>query len=1351
MANINAGIRFTTNAKEIEKEIDNIDKRLAKLQNSKAELQIKADKLDETSKKLKEVDLDIKKLQAQRAELKINSKQGDEAKSKMVELNNAINVMKAAKAQLNVDAQKVKGADAELKKVNTEMNSLNNKKAFLEVQHKDVKDAEEGAKNLREGLDKIDSSKTSINISSNIQEVGGALDSLGSKMLGVAKKAAVAGATMATTLGVKAGKEIIGAAMEMEKMQASLESLTGSAEAARTMFGHIDEFSMASAFSGADISSVSRNFLSVGKDVEETYTWLKRTGDVAGATGADMSGLGLVFSQVVANGKLNGQDWLQIINNSAGGLKQYIIAASEGAITQENFSDKMSESKISAELFTKAIDLATSEGGLFFKGTERQAETLSGRLSNLAESLLNIGMKITGINKKTSEVKEGGIYDIISKDVQGLIEMLDNNSDKIAAFADKIEETIISLYNGIKSFDWQSFGEGVKEGFGGLKDSVKSFYDTAKPLIDLAKAKITELGEGSFAKGLGELPALLLKWAIGIKGVGLAIKGLGGLTGIIGKLTGFSLGSLFGGKGGGEVKTTTFDTGKMLTQFKNLALIAGVIGNVMLAAEAIKQVNEKVPDNLGSIGKKLVTIGIAIAGMGALVAVAGKLTDGEGMATALAGLATIALISAELMLAAEAMKQIDEKVPEIGESFALKLASIAAAILGMGALTAVMGFLVANPLGALVGAAGFVAIAAISAELVIVSNAIAEMDAKVPEDLSSVTTKLENITAVIKQFSTADFGGLMGILNGIVNVINAEVATTAMQSIISLAEELKKFDEEMEGLPENSDIEGKLKTITDAVETIHGANLGGVLDALAGMASGWNVSETSGVVEKLTELIEILKNFHEAMAGLPDDTDEKVKAIEEAVKAISEAEIPKPDIYKTLVEVTKAVTELVAIADAMTQLETDFSPAMVRRTIDNIVEVVEKLQDVKEKIGKSSGFVSADTMRAVTETAKEMLTLISSLHSLAGAAYSEDVLKKIQRVGQAILALAEPGLKNAIENSTKKADVTTVSTAVGELITLAENLHTLASTPFTIGVVTTRIADLKHAIAALNSMPELTAQEISTTMVDSLVNLTISLKNLAGDFESVGEEYGDKIVEGFENAKIADGCKKEINKVIEALKTLKSKFEEIGKSYGTTLKNAFSNAVRGMATVVEAQITLIENYSTKLSTIGTTLGNSLARSFNEAISNMAESVNTQISSIQGSLNGLNTSITPDSPLYRATGGEVQYRAEGGSIFKPRGTDTVPAMLTPGEFVVRKEAVNKLGTPFMQKVNSLNIPGALSRLIGNFGTHNMSMPSANYYNNITHNNTRDNHARVTINTKTNNPNYIVRRQKRWAGV
>jgi hypothetical protein len=43
-------------------------------------------------------------------------------------------------------------------------------------------------------------------------------------------------------------------------------------------------------------------------------------------------------------------------------------------------------------------------------------------------------------------------------------------------------------------------------------------------------------------------------------------------------------------------------------------------------------------------------------------------------------------------------------------------------------------------------------------------------------------------------------------------------------------------------------------------------------------------------------------------------------------------------------------------------------------------------------------------------------------------------------------------------------------------------------------------------------------------------------------------------------------------------------------------------------------------------------------------------------------------------------------ASGGSVFTPRGTDTVPAMLTPGEFVMKKSAVDKYGVGFMSSIN-----------------------------------------------------------------
>jgi TP901 family phage tail tape measure protein len=64
------------------------------------------------------------------------------------------------------------------------------------------------------------------------------------------------------------------------------------------------------------------------------------------------------------------------------------------------------------------------------------------------------------------------------------------------------------------------------------------------------------------------------------------------------------------------------------------------------------------------------------------------------------------------------------------------------------------------------------------------------------------------------------------------------------------------------------------------------------------------------------------------------------------------------------------------------------------------------------------------------------------------------------------------------------------------------------------------------------------------------------------------------------------------------------------------------------------------------------------------------------------------------------GGEIQHFADGGMPTFTRmsgqlggfgGGDTVPAMLEPGEYIVKKEAVQKYGSGFMSKLNAMQVP------------------------------------------------------------
>lgn len=173
-----------------------------------------------------------------------------------------------------------------------------------------------------------------------------------------------------------------------------------------------------------------------------------------------------------------------------------------------------------------------------------------------------------------------------------------------------------------------------------------------------------------------------------------------------------------------------------------------------------------------------------------------------------------------------------------------------------------------------------------------------------------------------------------------------------------------------------------------------------------------------------------------------------------------------------------------------------------------------------------------------------------------------------------------------------------------------------------------------------------------------------------------------------------------------------------------TINNA-KKSIRNTKTRVNVKIPVSVTFS-----VSTNLGSALSK------------IKSGISAIANASRG-SRPIT--SGPGQATGGMI-YRAGGGSIpFRRRGTDTVPAMLTPGEYVQNKKAVNLFGIDFMRKVNSLDVKGAMHELMtraGGMVSANKSTTINNYYNN---------NQKVTQNINTNSPDFAFRSASRFAGA
>jgi len=177
----------------------------------------------------------------------------------------------------------------------------------------------------------------------------------------------------------------IQAAMAMEGLNAQFTVMTGSADRANSVIQEISGFAAETPFDKLGLSGAAKTLMAFGLEAESVVPTLKMLGDVAGGDKNKLNSLALVFGQIQSTGKLMGGDLLQLITQ---GFNPLTVMAQKSGKSVEELKDLMSQGKISAQDVTKAFQIATSEGGLFFGNLEAQSKTLAGKLSTLKDNVV---------------------------------------------------------------------------------------------------------------------------------------------------------------------------------------------------------------------------------------------------------------------------------------------------------------------------------------------------------------------------------------------------------------------------------------------------------------------------------------------------------------------------------------------------------------------------------------------------------------------------------------------------------------------------------------------------------------------------------------------------------------------------------------------------------------------------------------------------------------------------------------------------------------------------------------------------------------------------------------------------
>lgn len=193
-------------------------------------------------------------------------------------------------------------------------------------------------------------------------------------------------------------------AANFEKLQTTLNVLTGSAEDGAKAFERLVKFSAKTPFQLGDLVKVNNTLMGFGLTTDKAFNSLSMLGDVAGIVGGDLQSIAIAFGQAAAEGRVMTRDLRQFINN---GVPILQVLSEEMGVAEGAIMDMASEGKITFELLDRAFRSATAEGGKFENGMETLSGTLNGLFSTLKDNV-NIALAELGQEIATSlNLKEG--------------------------------------------------------------------------------------------------------------------------------------------------------------------------------------------------------------------------------------------------------------------------------------------------------------------------------------------------------------------------------------------------------------------------------------------------------------------------------------------------------------------------------------------------------------------------------------------------------------------------------------------------------------------------------------------------------------------------------------------------------------------------------------------------------------------------------------------------------------------------------------------------------------------------------------------------------------------------------
>lgn len=177
---------------------------------------------------------------------------------------------------------------------------------------------------------------------------------------------------------------------EFELQNVALRAILQNKDEADMLFQRVTELATKSPFTIRQLTKYTKQLAAYQVESSKLYDTTKRLADVSAGLGVDMQRIILAFGQVKAANYLRATEVRQFTEagiNMLGELAKYYSEIEQRQISVADVQEMVTKRMVEFGDVEEVFNRLTSAGGIFYNMQEKQAETLTGMMSNLKDSI----------------------------------------------------------------------------------------------------------------------------------------------------------------------------------------------------------------------------------------------------------------------------------------------------------------------------------------------------------------------------------------------------------------------------------------------------------------------------------------------------------------------------------------------------------------------------------------------------------------------------------------------------------------------------------------------------------------------------------------------------------------------------------------------------------------------------------------------------------------------------------------------------------------------------------------------------------------------------------------------------